>query len=103
MREVGRCEVGWRHIRTEGVCAMAERAGTEIAYLPPAVPPANHGHTVAAWFAMTAVMFGAVVAGLGVALPEIWLAVVGGVIVVVGLLGGLLLRAMGFGQRDVSR
>ena len=49
---------------------MAEnQQTTEIAYLPPAAPPTNHGHTVAAWFTMIGIMVGALVSAIGVLLP----------------------------------
>ncbi len=74
----------------------------DVANLPPGAPPANHGHTVAAWVAMAGVMLGVAVAGLGVAVAKPWLFVVGMVVVLVGLASGLVLRQAGFGQ-DLDR
>lgn len=79
---------------------MAENSpkAAEIAYLPPAAPPTNHGHTVAAWFTMIGIMVGAVVAGLAMVASLVWLFWVGMGIVLVGIVGGVVLRNMGYGQ-----
>lgn len=83
---------------------MAEnQKTTEIAYLPPAAPPTNHGHTVAAWFTMIGIMLGAVVAAVGVVIAAVWLFWVGMGVVALALVGGLVLRNMGYGQKQVSR
>jgi hypothetical protein len=71
---------------------------TELAYLPPSAPPTNHGHTVAAWTAMTGVMVGSLVAGVGVVLAAVWLFWVGMGIVALTLIAGGVLRNMGYGQ-----
>ncbi|BDZ43531.1 hypothetical protein GCM10025865_28300 [Paraoerskovia sediminicola] len=75
---------------------------TEVAYLPPVSPPTNHGHTTAAWFTMVGIMVGAFVAAIAFVIPVVWLFWVGMGIVVVGLVGGLLLRNMGYGQVAVA-
>ncbi|MFF2267027.1 HGxxPAAW family protein [Cellulosimicrobium cellulans] len=92
---------------TKGTTLMAEnQQTTEIAYLPPAAPPTNHGHTVAAWFTMIGIMVGALVAAIGVLLPGmaqvsgVWLFWVGMGLVAVALVGGLVLRNMGYGQKQ---
>jgi hypothetical protein len=77
---------------------MTEKTNAEIAYLPPAVPPANHGHTVAAWTAMIGVMIGSLVAAIGVAMPAVVVFWVGMGVVLLALVLGLVLRNMGFGQ-----
>ncbi|MFI2705300.1 HGxxPAAW family protein [Cellulosimicrobium composti] len=83
---------------------MAEnQKTTEIAYLPPAAPPTNHGHTVAAWFTMIGIMLGAVVAAVGVVIAAVWLFWVGMGVVALALVGGVVLRNMGYGQKQVSR
>lgn len=84
---------------------MTDNRNAEVAYLPPAVPPTNHGHTVAAWVTMIGIMIGAAIAAVGVALPLVassgpaaalfW---VGVAIVVLANVAGLVLRNMGFGQ-----
>ncbi|WP_435736087.1 HGxxPAAW family protein [Cellulosimicrobium sp. PMB13] len=89
---------------------MAEnQKTTEIAYLPPAAPPTNHGHTVAAWTTMIGIMLGALVAAIGVVLPAVsdvsavWLFWVGMGVVALSLVAGVVLRNMGYGQKSVSR
>jgi hypothetical protein len=90
---------------------MAEnQKTTEIAYLPPAAPPTNHGHTVAAWTTMIGIMTGALVAAVGVVLPAVsdvssavWLFWVGMGVVALSLVAGVVLRNMGYGQKSVSR
>ncbi len=77
---------------------MTEKSNVEIAYLPPAVPPANHGHTVAAWTAMIGVMVGALVASIGVAVPNAVVFWVGMGVVLLACVAGLVLRNMGYGQ-----
>ncbi|MBD5787312.1 hypothetical protein IF650_14140 [Cellulosimicrobium terreum] len=76
---------------------------TEIAYLPPAAPPTNHGHTVAAWFTMIGIILGSLVAAVAFVIPSVVLFWVGMGIVVVALLGGLVLRNMGYGQKKTTR
>lgn len=72
-------------------------------YLPPSAPPTNHGHTTAAWFTTIVVVLGAVVAGVAVCFALVWLALVGGVIVLVGLAGGKALSLAGHGQPAARR
>lgn len=72
----------------------------EKAYLPPVAPPRNHGHTVAAWVAMSAVMLGATVVAAGFLVPALWLVWTGAAVIVVGLLAGGVLRKAGLGQPD---
>jgi len=78
---------------------MTDNRNAEVAYLPPAVPPTNHGHTTAAWTAMIGIMLGVLVGAVGM-LPDVPDAVVwiGAVIVAAALVLGLVLRNMGFGQ-----
>lgn len=77
---------------------MTEKSNVEIAYLPPAIPPANHGHTVAAWTAMIGVMIGALVAAIGVTAALAVVFWVGMAIVLLACIAGLVLRNMGYGQ-----
>ena len=94
---------------TKGTTLMAENQQTEIAYLPIAAPPTNHGHTVAAWFTMIGIMVGTLVAAIGFVLPAftgvsaVWLFWVGMGLVAASLVIGLVLRNMGYGQKQVSR
>ena len=76
---------------------------TEAVHLPPTVAPRNHGRTVAAWTTTVIVVVGAVIAALGVAFAQPWLAWVGGGVVVVGLIVGKVLQVMGLGQPGATR
>ncbi|ROS74390.1 HGxxPAAW family protein [Cellulomonas sp. PhB143] len=75
---------------------------TEVAYLPLSAPPTNHGHTTAAWATMIGIMLGSLVAAVAFVIPAVWLFWVGMGIVVVALVVGLLLRNMGYGQREIG-
>ncbi|AEG44220.1 HGxxPAAW family protein [Isoptericola variabilis] len=77
---------------------MTDKSNAEIAYLPPAVPPTNHGHTVAAWTAMIGIMLGALVAAIGVVVAQAVIFWVGMGVVLLACLAGLVLRNMGYGQ-----
>jgi len=89
---------------TKGTTLMAEnQKTTEIAYLPPAAPPTNHGHTVAAWTTMIGIMLGALVASIGVVIAAVWLFWVGMGVVAAALVVGVVLRNMGYGQKSVAR
>lgn len=70
----------------------------ELAHLPPASPPRNHGHTTAAWVTVTVVVVGALVIGLAMILSISWLLWAGVVVTVVGLVVGRVLAMLGFGQ-----
>lgn len=76
--------------------------GAEHAHLPPAAPPRNHGHTVAAWVTVSIVMLGGVVASAAVVASLTWLFWVGLGIVVLGVVVGLVLRRAGLGQPEPS-
>ena len=67
-------------------------------YLPPSPPPVNHGHTLAAWFTTIVVVVGSILAGVAMCVSAMWLIWVGAAIVVVGLVGGKVLSAAGYGQ-----
>ncbi|WP_066463093.1 HGxxPAAW family protein [Sanguibacter suarezii] len=73
-------------------------SSAQAPYLPPAAPPANHGHTVAAWFTTLTVVVGAILAGVALCISTMWLVWVGAAIVVVGLVGGKILSVAGYGQ-----
>lgn len=80
----------------------------EIAYLPPGVPPTNHGHTVAAWVTMAGITLGVLIAAWGVLVAQsssAWLVVfaLGFVVIVAALIVGLVLRNLGLGQKQVRR
>jgi hypothetical protein len=67
-------------------------------YLPPRSPAENEGHTLAAWFAMIGVMVGAIIFGVGMIFVNAPVMIAGGVVIVVGLVGGAILRKAGRGQ-----
>lgn len=80
----------------------------EIAYLPPGVPPTNHGHTVAAWVTMAGITLGTLISAFGLVLAAsstsgLVMFVVGLVVVAASLLVGLVLRNLGMGQKKVQR
>lgn len=75
----------------------------EHAYLPPAVPNHNHGHTVAAWTTTIAVLLGILVAAGAMIAAQVWLVLVGVSIAVLGAVAGRVLAALGYGQPPVTR
>ncbi|PUB25349.1 hypothetical protein C8K30_10795 [Promicromonospora sp. AC04] len=80
----------------------------EIAYLPPGVPPTNHGHTVAAWVTMAGITLGTLISAVGLVLAAgssagLVMFVVGLVVVGASLIVGLVLRNLGLGQKTVRR
>lgn len=75
-------------------------AAAEVAYLPEAAPPHNHGHTVAAWVTMTGIMIGALVSTVGVVVPgTFWMFWTGLGLCAASLVVGGVLKGMGLGQR----
>lgn len=73
----------------------------EVAHLPVASPPRNHGHTTAAWVTVVLVLIGATVSSLAVMDANVWLFWVGMGVVVVGLVAGRVLKMLGMGQPGV--
>jgi hypothetical protein len=59
---------------------------------------AEHGHTPAAWTAVTIVLIGFVVGGVAVIVAQPWLAFVGIGIVVLGGIVGKIMQMMGLGK-----
>jgi uncharacterized membrane protein len=57
----------------------------------------GHGNSIAAWTCVGVIMFGALVMCIAVAVTTVWVFVVGVVIVVLGVIAGKVLAAMGFG------
>ncbi|MFI7588939.1 HGxxPAAW family protein [Spongisporangium articulatum] len=64
--------------------------------------PYGHGHSIAAWAAVTIVMVGFGVASIGFVIPNVPLAIVGGVIALAGGPIGKILGAMGLGSSHGS-
>lgn len=69
---------------------------------PVAAPPANHGHTLAAWVTVALVMAGGVLAAAGVLSGHAALFWAGLAVVVIALVVGRALKAFGFGQPEPS-
>lgn len=73
----------------------------EVAHLPVASPPRNHGHTTAAWVTVVLVLIGATVSSLAVVAANVWLFWAGMAVVVVGLVAGRVLKMLGMGQPGI--
>lgn len=83
------------------VDSSSASAGTD--YLPPTTPPDNHGHTTASWVAMIGIMLGALVTAVGVVVSIAPLTWIGLVVIVVALVSGGVMRAMGYGQAPARK
>lgn len=68
---------------------------------PPAAPHANHGGTPAAWTLMFVGGLGVVVAAVGIALRSSAVILAGAIIVALGIVASIVLKAMGKGQPDL--
>lgn len=66
--------------------------------LTPEIPYPNHGNTVAAWALTFIVIIGAIVAAIGFDSFHWPIMIAGAVIMVVGVIVGIALRAAGYGQ-----
>ena len=64
----------------------------------PDVAPHNHGKTLAAWVANIGITIGFLIGAFGIAIPQHALTWTGVAIVVVSLIAGGVLRALGHGQ-----
>ena len=69
----------------------------------PHPPHESHGHSIAAWTAVTVIMVGALISSIAVAVASALLFWVGVAVAVVGALSGPVLAAMGFGQSGAPR
>src|SRR5690348_3128591 len=56
-----------------------------------------HGQSLASWTAVGIIVFGVLIMAIAVIITTVWLFVVGVVIVVLGVVAGKVLSAMGFG------
>jgi peptidoglycan/LPS O-acetylase OafA/YrhL len=63
----------------------------------------NHGHSVAAWTAVTICMIAAAVMSLAVVFPNVWLFVGGAALAVVGAVAGKVLSMAGYGAAGRDR
>lgn len=75
----------------------------EVYTLPPGPPPANHGHTQAAWLMTGGVLLGFLIAGIGVGIAHTALIVSGLVVLALAIAISLVMRATGRGQPVPSR
>lgn len=73
---------------------MAEKQLT----LTPEVPYPNHGNTVAAWALVSITVIGAIIAAVGFDTFHWPVVIAGAVVMVVGVIVGIVLRAAGYGQ-----
>jgi hypothetical protein len=62
----------------------------------------DHGHSVAAWTAVTILLVASAIMAIAVAFPNVWLFIGGVVLAVVGVVAGKVLSMAGYGaaQRD---
>ena len=62
----------------------------------------DHGHSIAAWTAVTICIIAAAIMAIAVAFPNVWLFVGGVVLAIVGAVAGKVLSMAGYGaaQRD---
>lgn len=61
-------------------------------------PGGSHGHSVAAWVAVSVVALGCLVMSIAVLVTTLWIFIVGAVVVVLGGISGKVLHVMGFGD-----
>lgn len=62
----------------------------------------GHGHSSAAWTAVGVILLGSLIMSVAVVVAQLWLFVVGAAVVVVGVVLGKVLSAMGFGQKPTQ-
>lgn len=74
-------------------------------YTVPPAPPHNEGQTVAAWTLVAFVVAGCIGVGLGMALANSMVIIIGVALIALGLVAGFILSKAGFGQtpRKASR
>jgi uncharacterized membrane protein len=77
---------------------MADNPGTTSTEVPARAAFHNEGKTLASWVAMTGVVIGALISSFGFLDFTTMTIAVGGVVVLVSLLLGAVLRAVGKGQ-----
>ncbi|HSU74826.1 MAG TPA: HGxxPAAW family protein [Terrabacter sp.] len=57
----------------------------------------DHGHSTAAWTGVGFILVGAAIAAVAVAIPSLWLAIVGAVIIIAGVVAAKVLSMAGYG------
>lgn len=63
----------------------------------------GHGSTPAAWTLSLTIVLGSVVAGIGVIIPNLTVAIIGAALVPVGIILGIVLKKMGLGVEMDSK
>ena len=63
----------------------------------------DHGHSIAAWTAVTICIVAAAIMAVAVAFPNRWLFVGGVVLLIVGAVAGKVLSMAGYGAADRDR
>jgi len=58
----------------------------------------DHGHSVAAWTGVGIILLGTAIASIGVVIPSLLLAIVGGAVIVVGVAAGKTMSMAGYGS-----
>lgn len=59
----------------------------------------DHGHSVAAWASVGIILVGVVVTSIAIVMANVPLAIVGGVVIVVGAVAGKVLAMAGYGAK----
>ncbi|MFN8077451.1 MAG: HGxxPAAW family protein [Kineosporiaceae bacterium] len=85
-----------------GLTAGRGEAMSDGKQAPQAAHGGGHGNSVAAWTAVGIMMVGFLVASIAVAVAQLWLGIVGAVVVVLGAVVGKVLSAMGFGSHSAA-
>ena len=62
----------------------------------------GHGNSVAAWTAVSIIMVGFLIMAVAVAIRSLWVFIVGALILVLGVVTGKVLSAMGLGSKERS-
>ncbi|WP_374968916.1 HGxxPAAW family protein [Terrabacter sp. BE26] len=57
----------------------------------------DHGHSTAAWTGVGVILVGAAIAAVAVAIPSLWLGIVGAVVIIAGVVAGKVLSMAGYG------
>jgi uncharacterized protein YacL len=68
-------------------------------YAVPPAPPHNEGKTVAAWANTVGIVLGAIIAAIGLTQTSLPMIAVGVVVIVIGMILAIVLRAVGLGQK----
>jgi hypothetical protein len=92
----GLTDVQGRH---EGSDQGHDQGDVQGQHVPGQVEPHHsaHGQSTASWTCVSIIMVGALVMAVAVIIATVWLFVVGAVVVVLGVISGKVLAAMGFG------